>query len=474
MNASRLRFAPSPTGYLHVGGARTALFNWLLARHHKGVFILRIEDTDRTRSTDEFTAAIFDAMKWLELDWDQGPETGGPHGPYFQMERLARYREASDNLVAAGRAYPCFCTAKTDDPEHSEKCRCGERLADEVQSRLASGPAAIRFRTPREGQTRIDDLIHGEVVFDNQEIDDFVILKADGVPTYNFAVVVDDAHMEITQVLRGDDHLSNTPKQVMVYEALGLAVPRFGHIPMILGPDKKRLSKRHGAVSIQIFREDGYLSEALVNYIAKLGWGHGDQEVFTREELIAAFDLDGVGKSAAVFDYAKLEWLNAEWIRRLGVEEITRRVRPFFEKAGLIAPGQDEPRLAGIVASLIERSRTLVHLVEQARYFFDVDLQWDESARQQLLTPAIRPVLEQLASRLSDLPEWTHDAVEQAFRAQATESGLKAGQVIQPVRVALTGGKVSPGMFDVVAILGRERTLKRLAEAIGHIPAGVA
>lgn len=474
MNAPRLRFAPSPTGYLHIGGARTALFNWLLARHHGGTFILRIEDTDRTRSTDEFTEAILDALGWLGLDWDEGPGVGGPHGPYYQMERLPLYQSAAQRLVEAGRAYPCFCAAKSDDPEHTEKCRCHGLPAPEVQRRLAAGPAGIRFRTPHEGETRIDDLIHGEVVFDNREIDDFVILKADGVPTYNFAVVVDDAHMECTHVLRGDDHLSNTPKQVMLYEALGLPVPRFGHIPMILGPDKKRLSKRHGAVSIQAFRDEGYLREAVVNYIAKLGWGHGDQEVFTLDELIAAFDLDGVGKSAAVFDYAKLEWLNGEWIRRLGVEEITRRVRPFFEKAGLLAPGQDEPRLPGIVASLIERSRTLVHMVEQARYYFDVDLLWDEEARRQLLTPAIRPVLEQLVARLHALPDWSHDAIEQAFRTQAADSGLKAGQVIQPVRVALTGGKVSPGIFDVVAILGRERTLARLRDAIDRIPAGVA
>jgi glutamyl-tRNA synthetase len=474
MQAPRLRFAPSPTGYLHVGGARTALFNWLLARHHGGVFILRIEDTDRTRSTDEFTAAIFDAMTWLGLDWNEGPEVGGPHGPYFQMERLDRYKAAADALVGKGQAYPCVCQAKTDDPDHVEKCRCGALSAQEIAERAAGHPTAIRFRTPREGQTVVDDLIHGQVVFDNREIDDFVVLKADGVPTYNFAVVVDDAHMDCTHILRGDDHLSNTPKQVLIYHALGLTLPRFGHIPMILGPDKKRLSKRHGAVSIQSFREAGYLPEALVNYIARLGWAHGDQEIFALPDLVAAFDLGGVGKSAAVFDYAKLEWLNAEWFKRLGPAEVARRVRPYFEARGLLAPGQAEPRLEGIVASLIERARTLAQMVDLALYFFDRDLVWDNEAVAQQLTPDIRPVLEALDRRLGALEDWSHDAIEAEFRALATESGLKAGQVIQPVRVALTGGKVSPGMFDVVALLGRDLTLRRLRAAIDKIPAGVA
>ena len=474
MHALRLRFAPSPTGYLHVGGARTALFNWLLARHHAGAFILRIEDTDRTRSTDEFTAAIFDAMKWLGLDWNEGPEVGGPHGSYFQMERLDRYKAAADTLVAKAQAYPCACQAKTDDPDHVEKCRCATLSGSEIAERSAGKPTAIRFKTPREGQTVVDDLIHGQVVFDNREIDDFVVLKADGVPTYNFAVVVDDAHMECTHVLRGDDHLSNTPRQVLIYEALGLAMPRFGHIPMILGPDKKRLSKRHGAVSIQSFRDAGYLPEALVNYIARLGWAHGDQEIFDLSELVAAFDLGGVGKSAAVFDYAKLEWLNAEWLKRLGPAEVAERVRPYFEARGDLAPGQAEPRLEGIVASLIERARTLVQMVDQARYFFDRELVWDDEAVAQLLTPAVRPVLEALDRRLCALADWSHDAIEAEFRALAAESGLKAGQVIQPVRVALTGGKVSPGMFDVVALLGRDLTIRRLRAAIEKIPAGVA
>ncbi|MBM3266063.1 MAG: glutamate--tRNA ligase [Candidatus Sericytochromatia bacterium] len=470
MDAPRLRFAPSPTGYLHVGGARTALFNWLLARHQGGAFVLRIEDTDTARSTAEYTAAIFDALRWLGLDWDEGPEVGGPDGPYFQMERLAMYQEAAERLLSAGKAYRCVCQAKTDDPDHVEKCRC----ADAPVGADAGVPGAIRFRTPHEGRTTVDDLIHGAVSFDNAEIDDFIVLKADGVPTYNFAVVVDDAAMRITRVLRGDDHLSNTPRQVMLYEALGLPQPRFGHIPMILGPDKKRLSKRHGAVSIQAFRDDGYLPEALVNYIARLGWASGDQEIFTRDEMIAAFDLSGVGKSAAVFDYAKLEWLNGDWIRRLGVEEIARRARPYFEARGLIAPGAAEPRLPGVVAALIERSRTLVHLVDQARYFFADDLTWDEAARQELLTPNILPVLEALAGKLGALSEWTVPAIEAAFREQAGESGLKAGQVIQPVRVALTGGKVSPGMFEVAHLLGRERTLRRLGEAIDRLKAPVA
>ncbi len=475
MNAVRLRFAPSPTGFLHVGGARTALFNWLLARHRGGAFLLRIEDTDRQRSTQAYTDAILDAMTWLGLDWDEGPGIGGPHGPYYQMERLDRYHEAADRLLSGGRAYPCFCPPRAEaeatedlEPETPVRadCRCAEMDPAERQRRVAEGPHAVRFATPKDGEIELEDLIHGSVRFERKEIVDFIILKADGVPTYNFACVVDDAAMCITHVIRGDDHLSNTPKQVLLYEALGLDLPRFGHIPMILGPDKKRLSKRHGAVSLQQFREDGYLPEALVNYIARLGWAHGDEEIFGRQELIAAFDLDGVGKSACVFDYAKLEWLNGEWIRRLGAAEMARRVRPLWEGRGWIGPDESGERLEGIASTLVERARTLVELADKARFYFDVPFPWDGEARAKFLTDSNRPILAALAERLGALREWSHDAIEAAFRQLAADRGVKPGAVIQPVRVALTGSTVSPGMFEVVQWLGRERTLARLEEAI--------
>lgn len=478
MNGYRLRFAPSPTGFLHVGGARTALFNWLLARHHGGTFILRIEDTDRQRSTQPYTDAILDAMRWLGLDWDEGPGVGGPHGPYYQMERLDRYKAAADELVARGLAYPCFCAPRVEaeavePPEDSEPdtaartdCRCAELPHGEIRRRSAEGPHAIRFAVPGGDPVEIDDLIHGKVRFERKEIGDFVIIKADQVATYNFACVVDDADMRITHVIRGDDHLSNTPKQVVLYEALGLPQPRFGHIPMILGPDKKRLSKRHGAVAIQQFRDDGYLPEALVNYIARLGWAHGDDEVFSRDELVRAFSLDGVGKSACVFDYAKLEWLDGEWIRRLGAAEMARRARPLWEQRGWIGPDEPQVRLEGIASTLVERARSVVELADKARFYFDLPLDWDPDARSKHLTADTRSTLEALQDRLGQLQDWNHDSIEAEFRGLATELGLKVGAVIQPARVALTGSTVSPGMFEVARWLGRERTLARLGDAI--------
>ena len=482
MSGFRLRFAPSPTGFLHVGGARTALFNWLLAKHHGGGFVLRIEDTDQTRSTQEYEAAIFDAMKWLGLSWDEGPEVGGPNGPYFQMGRLGTYTEAAERLVAKGHAYPCFCAPREDAAAGEEAatqvhCQCVSLDGATVAARKSTGPHGIRFATPHLGTTVLDDLIHGAVSFDNREIHDFVIIKADGVATYNFAVVLDDALMAITHVLRGDDHLSNTPKQVMLYEALELPMPRFGHIPMILGTDKKRLSKRHGAVSIQQFRDEGYLPEALVNYIARLGWAFGDQEIFSRDELVAAFTLDGVGKSAAVFDYAKLEWLNAERLKGLGHAEVALRVRPFLAARGLdvdaVSGGDSEAWLAGVVGTLVERAKTLVELAEKARIYFDVPLHWDEEAIAQQLTPAIRPVLEDLRVRLAKLADWSVAAIEEVYRGIASDRGMKPGAVIQPARVAMTGTKVSPGMFEVTHLLGRARALARLVDALGKIPAEV-
>ncbi|MBI6545705.1 MAG: glutamate--tRNA ligase [Cyanobacteria bacterium NC_groundwater_1444_Ag_S-0.65um_54_12] len=484
MSNLRVRFAPSPTGFLHIGGARTALFNWLLARHWGGTFILRIEDTDQLRSVPAYTAAILDALRWLGLDWDEGPEVGGPCGPYYQTQRIESYRVAAERLLSKGLAYHCFCQTRdrahlaaapignddTGEPEtempERAACRCNLLDRNEVRQHQAKNSYAIRFRAPREGETRLTDLIHGSVIFRNQEIGDFIILRADGIATYNFAATLDDAAMQVSHVLRGDDHLSNTPKQIMLYQALELPVPFFGHLPMILGPDKKRLSKRHGAVSIQQFREDGYLPEALINYLARLGWSHGDQEVFSREELVILFDLGGVGKSPCVFDYAKLEWLNAEWMRRLGASEMSRRASILWEQRSWLDCQQAAlPRLAAITTMLLERSRTLVQLADKARYFFDIPLERDTAAETQLLVPAIRPILIELADRLEALTDWSVPEIERIFRELAACHGRKAGDVIQPARVALTGGKVSPGMFEVVCLLGSQLAARRLRQA---------
>lgn len=468
MRPPRLRFAPSPTGYLHVGGARTALFNWALARRLGGVFVLRIEDTDRQRSEQAYVDAILDAMRWLGLDWDEGPLVGGPHGPYFQMERLERYQVTAERLLQTGAAYRCTCPAREDAETTSPvACPCvGLALPPE-----AGG--ALRFRTPDEGQVTFGDLIHGDMSFPCADIEDFVLLKADGVPTYNFAAVVDDASMDITHVVRGDDHLSNTPKQVLVYRALGLEVPAFAHIPMILGPDRKRLSKRHGAVSIQQFRDDGYLPEALTNYLARLGWAHGDMELFDLAELVAVFDLEGVGKAPAVFDYDKLSWVQASWLKRLAPETLTQRVLPLMRDAGLPVDDDAPERLDALIQTLVPRSVTLPDLVSQARFYFDVPLAWDEASVAKVLVPGVEPVLQALRDRLSGLHDWGQAALEEAFRGLAQDLGLKAGAVIQPARVALTGRTASPGMFELAALMGKDLVLRRLEEALARVPGAV-
>src|SRR5262252_8733632 len=342
----RVRFAPSPTGHLHVGGARTALFNWLFARHHGGVFILRIEDTDRSRSTEEYIGFILDAIRWLGLDWDEGPPSVG----YRQTERAEIYRAHAERLLAEGQAYRCRCTAETLD--------------------------ALRLRTPREGQTVVEDVIHGAVAFDNAQLDDWILVRTDGTPTYNFCNVVDDVSMKITHVIRGNDHLSNTPKQIQCYVALGYPVPVFAHIPMILGADKSRLSKRHGATSVQAFRDAGILPEALMNYLARLGWSHGDQEIFSREELIHDFDLGGVGKAGAVFDYTKLEWVSHHWLRHETSERVAAELTPFLGQLGLPVP-TDLGWLARVVDTLKERAKTLKEMADQATFYLKAPEEYD-------------------------------------------------------------------------------------------------
>jgi glutamyl-tRNA synthetase len=475
--AVRLRFAPSPTGYLHVGGARTALFNWLYARHLGGTFVLRIEDTDVARSTEESVTAILDGMRWLGLTWDEGPEVGGPYGPYYQMQRLDTYQEASKQLLNSGHAYPCFCSkeeldelrqAATEKGEaFSYPGRCRNLLPDIVQKYLDEGrKPVIRFQVPKTGEVVLDDLVHGAITFRNDQLDDFVIMKTDGVPTYNFAVVIDDALMRISHVLRGDDHISNTPKQILIYQALGYALPRFGHIPMILGADRARLSKRHGATSVMAYEEAGYLSDGFVNYLSRLGWGHGDQEIFTRQELIDFFDIPAINKTAAVFDHVKLDWVNSQWMKQTPSLELAALLRPRLVKRGWPVQGKSDAWLAALVDLTKERTKTLEEMADYAKFFFDVALDYDAESVQKFLTPENRPILEGLLEAFSAETDWTAARIEGIFKDQATRMGLKAGGVIQPARVALAGSKVSPGMYETAELMGKDLVLKRLRHAL--------
>lgn len=484
MSNARVRFAPSPTGYLHVGGARTALFNWLFARHHGGTFVLRIEDTDVERSTPEAVQAILDGMRWLGLNWDEGPEVGGPHGPYCQMQRLDLYREHARRLEEGGHAYPCFCTPAELESRRKQAAmmgrppgydrRCRDLTADQVAEKRDQGLASVlRLRVPLSGETVVDDLIHGQVTFANDTLDDFVLVRADGIPTFHFAVVVDDATMRITHVLRGDDHLSNTPKHVLIFQALGISPPRFGHIPMILGPDKTKLSKRHGATSVMAYEEAGLLSDAMVNFLARLGWAHGDDEIMSREQLVSWFDLDGVNKTAAVFDHDKLEWLNAQYLKNATPAALLPWVKQRWQDRAWLSASDTDDRLCAIIAALQERSRTLVQLVDQSAYFFDAPLAWDPEAERKFLAVEHREILGALKARIEALRDWSLPALEEAIRGLATERGMKAGQVIQPARVALTGRTVSPGIFEVVHLMGKERTIRRLAEAIARTPTAI-
>jgi len=469
MENVRVRFAPSPTGYLHIGGVRTALFNWLFARHNKGTFILRIEDTDQARSTDESMNAIIDGMNWCGMDYDEGPGKDGPHGPYFQTKRLGIYREHIDRLLASGRAYRCRCTP--EELEGRRKKAMAEGRPPKYDGRcrdLGLTEGVIRFRANEVGKTVVDDMIKGTVTFDNSVMDDLIIMRTDGWPTYNFAVVVDDSTMGITHVLRGDDHLNNTPRQMQMYEALGYKTPKFGHLSMILGSDKARLSKRHGATSIMQYKEMGYLPEAMANYLVRLGWSSGDQELFSMAEMVEKFTLDSVSSAAAVFNPEKLNWINHHWINAKPEGEIAALLPPLMEAAGL--PSKFDPAwLSKVVLAQREKSHTLVEMVELSRYFFLEDIELDAKSKEKHLTPEIKPVLERLISLIEGLDEFTHEPLEKAFHAVMEETGLKMGKVAQPVRVALTGGTVSPGIYDVLEILGRGISLERLKKAVAGI-----
>ncbi len=466
MGNLRVRFAPSPTGYLHIGGVRTALFNWLFARHNKGTFILRIEDTDQTRSTDESIQAILDGMEWCGMDYDEGP--------YRQTERMELYREHVDKLLASGRAYKCYCSPEELEERRKAALAAGRPPKYDGRCRdLATPPEGrtpvIRFRANEQGKTVVKDLIKGEISFDNAVMDDLIIMRSDGYPTYNFVVVVDDATMGITHVLRGDDHLNNTPRQIQLYEALGYKTPEFGHLSMILGSDKARLSKRHGATSIMQYKEMGYLPEAMVNYLVRLGWSFGDQEVFSVDEMVEKFSLDSISSSAAVFNPEKLNWLNHHYINSLAPEHIAGLFKEMLETAGLLSGPVDMGWLTKIVLAQRERSSTLVEMVELSRYFFKDSVEFDPKAKDKFLNADIKPVLGRLIELLEGVDDFTHDPLKTVFEKVMEETGLKMGKVAQPVRVALTGGTVSPGIFETMEIFGREKTLARIKAVVKGI-----
>ena len=461
----RVRFAPSPTGYLHIGGARTALFNWLFARHEGGTFILRIEDTDRSRSTDEYIEAIIEGMKWLNLDWDEGP--------FRQTDRFDVYRKYIDELVKEGKAYYCYCSpeeleqrrqealAQGKTPKYDGRCR-------DLKEPIPGRTPAIRFKMPQAGETVVNDLIKGAVTFDNSQLDDLIIMRSDSTPTYNFVVVVDDVDMKITHVIRGDDHLNNTPKQLHIYKALGYQIPEFAHLPMILGSDKARLSKRHGATSVMAYKEMGYLPDALVNYLVRLGWSYGDQEVFTREELIKYFSFESVGKSSAVFNPEKLIWLNSQYVMNSDPVRLAELVIPFLEKEKIIHQGRtlDTQWLSKAIMTLRERAKTLVELAASLRYYIAEDVEYNEKAKAKFLNEKSLPLLIELKERITPLADFSVHEIEGIFMGITERHGIKLGNLAQPVRVAVTGGTESPGIFEVLEVMGKEKTMRRLEKAI--------
>ena len=455
----RTRFAPSPTGYLHIGGARTALFNWLFARHHGGEFILRIEDTDVARSTEESIRAILDGMTWLGLNWDEGP--------FYQSRMFDTYRKFAGEMLDKRLAYRCYCTPAELEERREAALKEGKPPKYDGRCFGRTGPPdlpfALRFRVP-PGTTIVRDVIKGVISFDNSTLEDLVILRSDGTPTYNFCVVVDDATMGITHVIRGDDHMNNTPKQTLLYRALGYDIPAFAHLPMILGEDKTRLSKRHGATSVMAYKEMGILPHALVNYLARLGWSHGDQEIFSIEELIGKFTLESVGKSSGVFNPEKLLWLNQHYIKTGPEEEIGKDILPFLSAHGIDA--STDERLPAIIKTLKERSKTLKEMADGALFYFKVLLEYDEKAARKFLLPENIPLFTALAKRLKGVEPFGEKEIEAVFNAILEENGIKLGKLAQPVRVALTGGTVSPGIFEMIVAMGRTMALKRLEDAI--------
>ncbi|MDD5284732.1 MAG: glutamate--tRNA ligase [Desulfuromonadaceae bacterium] len=459
MSELRVRFAPSPTGYLHVGGARTALFNWLLARNRGGTFILRIEDTDVERSTKESVNAILEGMKWLGLEWDEGP--------FYQSDSFQLYKEHVQTMLDAGKAYKCCCTAAELEakrnlamqegrkPKYDGTCRDRTDLPD-------SQPYVVRFRAPHTGVTSFDDLIKGTITFPNEELDDLIIQRTDGTPTYNFCVVVDDASMKITMVIRGDDHVNNTPRQIQLYEALGFPVPEFAHVPMILGSDKTRLSKRHGATSVIAYRDMGFLPEALLNYLVRLGWSNGDDEIFSRDEMIKKFDIRNVGRSASVFNTEKLLWLNAHYIKYGDPERLADLLLPHISKRKVTTLGG--PDLMTVVKTLQERAQTLEEMAERAVFYYNAPENYDDAALAKFDNDHLMAVFEAVPRKLTSAA-YDISGIDALFKEICTENGWKMGQVGQPIRIALSGGTQAPGIGEIVVTLGVEETVRRIQKA---------
>lgn len=468
-NKPRVRFAPSPTGYLHIGGARTALYNWLYARHHGGTFVLRIEDTDKERSTPENTAAILEALRWLGLDWDEGPEVGGPHASYFQSERGDLYRKEITRLLEEGKAYRCYCTqeelnAKREQAQREKRQYRYDRTCRDRKDQ-PDLPHTVRLKVALEGTTGFDDLVYGRIEVANESLQDWIIARTDGSPIYNFVVVIDDVDMEIDLVMRGEDGLNNTQTQLTLYEALGVKPPRFAHLPFILGQDRSKLSKRHGPVSITQYRDEGYLPDAMVNFLARIGWSYGDQEIFTREELIEKFSIEGVGKTAGVFPADKLVWLNQERIKHMDPHALARLVAPFVEAAGL--PPLDEEKLVWVCKLQQDRAKTLKDVVDLSRYFF-TRVPTDEKAAAKFLQGESLEILREARDVIRDAPDVSTATLEPRLQALATQRSVGLGKIAQPLRVALTGGTASPGIYDVIEFLGREESLARIASALGE------
>ena len=461
----RTRFAPSPTGHLHVGGARTAILNWLLARHHGGSFVLRIEDTDRERNVPGAEAALLDDLRWLGLDWDEGPDVGGPHAPYRQSERTAVYRERAERLLAEGTAYWCTCPPAPQEEagQGRRRCECADREAPAVPP----PGAALRFRVPDAGEVVVDDAIRGAVRFPADDVEDFVLLRSDGVPTYNFAAVVDDGLMRITHVVRGTDHLNNTPKQVLLYGALGWELPVFAHIPLILGPDRQKLSKRHGATSVAEHRRQGFLPEALFNYLSLLSWSSpSGEEKLPRERLVAEVELDRVGASDAVFDRDKLRWLSSRYVQEMRADELARAVAPFVDRECF--PVADDGML-DVAEALRERISVLSDAAEQLEHFFGPDTAEAREARERVLADAeARRVLAAVRARLAALPEWEEAAIKAAMAEGGRDAGAKGRALFLPLRLALTGEDHGPDLPKVASVQGRARVLAALPENGGE------
>lgn len=474
MRDVRVRFAPSPTGNLHIGGARTALFNWLFARHNNGKMILRVDDTDLERSTGDSMKAIIDGLKWLGIDWDEGP--------IYQSKRLDLYKNYADKLVKEDKAYYCFCTKEELDemrkeaqktgkpPMYSGKCR--NLPADEVKKYMDEGKKyVVRLKVPKEGKTTVHDIIRGDVEFDNSTFDDFIIMKSDNMPTYNFATVIDDYDLKISHIIRGEEHLSNTPKQILIYDALGFEKPSFAHVSMILAPDRSKLSKRHGATSVQEFRDLGYLPEAIINYITLLGWIPSDgEEVFSTEKSISEFTLDRVSKNPAIYDTKKLTWLNGIYIRDCDIDRLTKEVIPFLINKGLIGDNYDYDYIKKVVSAVREREKTLNEIAEAMSYYFNDEFDYDEKGvKKYFEKDGVDNILKEAIEVLDKVDDFNLVETEKAYRDLIEKLDIKSGDLFHPTRLAISGRTFGPGLFDIMELLGKKKTIERIKKAIKYI-----